>query len=62
MVRTLTATSRCFVIASQQFRDVLGQNEGIAVRILDAVTQRLRITLPPTARDDLTLRHSVRGN
>jgi len=54
--RTATVTSttllRCFVIESRQFRDVLGQNAGTAVRILDAVTQRLRAMLPPTARDD----------
>jgi putative iron-dependent peroxidase len=44
---TVTSTSplRCLVIASPQFRDVLGQNADIAVRILDAVTQRLRTTL-----------------
>jgi hypothetical protein len=45
---------RCLVIASPQFRDVLGQNADIAVRILDAVTQRLRTTLPadPSAPTD----------
>jgi porphyrinogen peroxidase len=43
---TVTSTSplRCLVIASPQFRDVLGQNANIAVRILDAVTRRLRAT------------------
>jgi putative iron-dependent peroxidase len=43
---TVTSTSplRCLVIASPQFRDVLGQNADIAVRILDAVTRRLRAT------------------
>ena len=43
---TSTAPLRCFVIASEQFRDVLGQNAGIAVRILDGVTQRLRAMQP----------------
>jgi putative iron-dependent peroxidase len=47
---TVTATSpiRCLAIAPRQFRDVLGQNADVAVRILDAVTQRLRATLPAT--------------
>jgi hypothetical protein len=48
--RTATVTSttalRCFMIGSQQFRDVLGQNANVAVRILDAVTRRLRAMLP----------------
>ncbi len=46
---TVTSTSplRCLVIRSQDFRDVLGQNANIGVRILDAVTQRLRAMLPP---------------
>lgn len=39
-----TSPLRCLVIASPQFRDVLGQNADIAVRILDAVTRRLRAT------------------
>jgi putative iron-dependent peroxidase len=47
--RTATVTSisplRCLVVRSQQFRDVLGQNADIAMRILDAVTQRLRTTV-----------------
>ncbi len=48
---TVTSTSplRCLVIRSQDFRDVLGQNANIGVRILDAVTQRLRAMLPPTS-------------
>jgi CRP-like cAMP-binding protein len=45
---TATSAIRCLAIAPQQFRDVLGQNADIAVRILDAVTQRLRATLPAT--------------
>jgi putative iron-dependent peroxidase len=51
---TVTATTplRCFVIPSLQFRDVLGQNADTAVRILDAVTERLRALLPPTARNE----------
>jgi CRP-like cAMP-binding protein len=48
--RTATVTSisplRCLVLARKQFRDVLGQDADIAVGILDAVTQRLRATLP----------------
>jgi len=48
--RTATVTSttalRCFVIRSPHFRDVLGQNANVAVRILDAVTRRLRAMLP----------------
>ena len=47
-VRATTPLS-CFVIGSQQFRDILGQNAEIAVRVLDAVTRRLRAMLPPTA-------------
>jgi len=35
------------MIGSSEFRDVLGQNADIAVRILDAVTRRLRAMLPP---------------
>lgn len=48
---TVTSTSelRCFQIPSQQFRDVLAQNASIAVRVLDAVTERLRALLPPTS-------------
>ena len=46
--RTATVISttplRCLAIASPQFRHVLGQNADIAVRILDAVTRRLRAT------------------
>jgi putative iron-dependent peroxidase len=51
---TVTSTSplRCFVLGSQQFRDVLGENANIAVRILDAVTRRLRAMLPPTAGNE----------
>ena len=49
--RTATVTSstplRCLMIGSSEFRDVLGQNADIAVRILDAVTRRLRGMLPP---------------
>jgi hypothetical protein len=41
-----TSALRCLVIASPQFRDVLGQNADIAVRVLDAVTQRLRSMVP----------------
>ena len=48
--RTATVTSttplRCLRIGSQQFRDVLGQNANVTVRILDAVTRRLRAMLP----------------
>jgi len=54
--RTATVTSTsplsCFVIGSQAFRDVLGQNADIAVRVLDAVTRRLRAMLPPTAGNE----------
>lgn len=44
---TVVSTSplRCLVIGSSQFRDVLGQNAEIAVRILDAVTKRLRSSI-----------------
>src|SRR2546423_1495824 len=51
---TVTATTSlsCFVIGSQQFRDILGQNAEIAVRVLDAVTRRLRAMLPPTAGNE----------
>ncbi len=51
---TVTATTplRCFMIGSHEFRHVLGQNANIAVRILDAVTRRLRAMLPePRAKD-----------
>lgn len=54
---TVTATSalRCLAIAPDRFRDVLGQNADVAVRVLDAVTQRLRATVatapPGTATD-----------
>jgi len=48
--RSATVTSlsalRCLVIPSKQFRDVLAQNTSIAIRILDAVTERLRANLP----------------
>jgi len=55
--RTATVTSttplRCIMIGSLQFRHVLGQNANIAVRVLDAVTRRLRAMLPePKARAD----------
>ncbi|MDP9280598.1 MAG: cyclic nucleotide-binding domain-containing protein [Chloroflexota bacterium] len=54
--RTATVTSttalRCFTIGSQDFRDVLGQNANVAVRILDAVTRRLRAMLPPAVGNE----------
>jgi CRP-like cAMP-binding protein len=37
---------RCFVLGHAQFRDVLHQNGEIAVKILRAVTQRLRDATP----------------
>ena len=49
---TSTSQLRCFVLGSQPFRDVLGQNADIAVRILDAVTRRLRAMLPPIAGNE----------
>jgi CRP/FNR family transcriptional regulator, cyclic AMP receptor protein len=51
---TVTSTSpmRCFVVASHEFRAVLGENANIAVRILDGVTQRLRRMLPPDEGSD----------
>jgi putative iron-dependent peroxidase len=54
--RTATVTSttalRCFTIGSHDFRDVLGQNANVAVRILDAVTRRLRAMLPPSVGNE----------
>jgi porphyrinogen peroxidase len=44
---------RCFVIPSRQFRDVLGQNAAIAVRVLDAVTGRLRAAQPPRGKEQV---------
>ena len=51
---TVTATTplRCFMLGSQEFRDVLGQNADVAVRILDAVTRRLRAVLPSDVGSD----------
>jgi putative iron-dependent peroxidase len=51
---TVTASSplRCLVVGSREFRDVLGQNANIAVRILDSVTRRLRAMLPASASHD----------
>jgi porphyrinogen peroxidase len=51
---TVTASSplRCLVIGSPEFRDVLGQNANIAVRILDSVTKRLRAMLPAGVSHD----------
>lgn len=37
-----TAAMRCLVLGHEQFRDVLHQNGEIAVKILRAVTERLR--------------------
>ncbi|MGH2471962.1 MAG: cyclic nucleotide-binding domain-containing protein [Candidatus Limnocylindria bacterium] len=37
---------RCLVLGHSQFRDVLHQNGDIAVKILRAVTQRLRAAAP----------------
>jgi putative iron-dependent peroxidase len=45
---TTTTELRCLQIPSPQFRDVLSQNASIAIRVLDAVTERLRALLPPT--------------
>jgi putative iron-dependent peroxidase len=54
--RTATVTSttplRCLMIGSQQFREVLGQNANVTVRILDAVTRRLRAMLPSTGGNE----------
>ena len=49
---TVIATTklRCFVIPSREFRDVLSQNPAIAIRVLDAVTHRLRAMQPPMAQ------------
>jgi CRP-like cAMP-binding protein len=48
--RTATVTAatpmRCLVLGHSQFRDVLHQNGEIAVKILRAVTQRLRAAAP----------------
>jgi putative iron-dependent peroxidase len=50
---TVIASSamRCFVIPARKFRDVLGQNPAITVRVLDAVTRRLRT--PERPRDEV---------
>ena len=37
---------RCLVLGHEQFRDVLHQNGDIAVKVLRAVTQRLRAATP----------------
>jgi CRP/FNR family transcriptional regulator, cyclic AMP receptor protein len=37
---------RCLVLGYEQFRDVLHQNGDIAVKVLRAVTQRLRAATP----------------
>ncbi|MDQ2914160.1 MAG: cyclic nucleotide-binding domain-containing protein [Chloroflexota bacterium] len=37
---------RCLVLGHEQFRDVLHQNADIAVKVLRAVTQRLRAATP----------------
>ena len=48
--RTATVTAatpmRCLVLGHAQFRDVLHQNGEIAVKILRAVTERLRAATP----------------
>ena len=44
-VRAATAM-RCLVLGHEQFRDVLHQNGDIAVKVLRAVTQRLRAATP----------------
>jgi CRP-like cAMP-binding protein len=44
-VRAATAM-RCLVLGHSQFRDVLHQNGEIAVKMLRAVTQRLRAATP----------------
>ncbi len=44
-----TTILRCLVMGSGRFREVLQQNAEIAVQVLDAVTQRLRATLPSSA-------------
>jgi CRP-like cAMP-binding protein len=48
--RTATVTAatamRCLVLGHSQFRDVLHQNGEIAVKILRAVTERLRAATP----------------
>ncbi len=51
--RTATVSStillRCLVLGSQQFREVIERNADVAVRILDAVTVRLRTLVPAGA-------------
>ena len=51
---TVVATTplSCFMIGTQQFRQVLGQNANVTVRILDAVTRRLRAMLPAPDHHD----------
>jgi len=44
-VKAATAM-RCLVLGHEQFRDVLHQNGDIAVKVLRAVTQRLRAATP----------------
>ena len=41
-----TTPMRCLVLGNEQFRDVLHQNGEIAVKILRAVTERLRAATP----------------
>ena len=41
-----TTAMRCLVLGHSQFRDVLHQNGEIAVKILRAVTERLRAATP----------------